>query len=135
MTQRRALEALLAALAMGLGTWFGGWWAVPAVAALWQLLRRTTPPLVPAFGAALAWVVLLAILPWAPLDRLALRLSALFHLPPGGALLLPLAYAWLMAWSSARITRAITGHEPSATRMAKVTTAPPGSRTDSSSIP
>lgn len=138
MTQQRALEVLVVAGAMGLGTWFGGWWAVPAIAAIWQVIRRRQPAALAGWAAFTAWLVLLATLPWQPLGRLALRLSVLVHLPAGSALLVPLGYAWLLAWSAARLVRGVVsygGGGASGSRMAKVTTVPPGSGSDSSSMP
>ena len=90
---------------MGLGTWFGGWWAVPAAAAVWQLVRPGEPAWLAGLSASAAWCGLLALLPWLPLARLAARLSGVFHLPPGGLLLLALGYAGLLAWSAARLVR------------------------------
>ena len=101
----RLREALALAVLMGLAIWFGGWWAVPALAAAWQLLRPTHPAWVAALGASAAWGGLLALQPWLPLARLVARLSAVFHLPPGGVLVVVLGYAWLLAWSAARLVR------------------------------
>jgi hypothetical protein len=105
MTRNRALEAGLVAILMALGIWFGGWWAAPAVAAAWQLIRPGQPSWLPGLAAGLAWCGLLARLPWLPLGRLVMRLSGVLHLPPGGALLLALGYAYLLAWSAARLVR------------------------------
>jgi hypothetical protein len=101
----RLPEALALAVLMGLGTTFGGWWAVPAIAAGWQLLRPNHPAWLAALGASAAWGGLLALQPWLPLARLADRLSGVFHLPPGGVLVVALGYAWLLAWSAARLVR------------------------------
>jgi hypothetical protein len=105
MTRNRLLEVGLVAILMVLGIWFGGWWAAPAVAAVWQLIRPAEPSWLAGLAAALAWCGLLARLPWLPLGRLVMRLSGVFHLPPGGALLLALGYAYLLAWSAARLVR------------------------------
>ena len=107
MTSRRLVEGLLVAVPIGLGTWFGGWWATPAVAAVWQLVRRAQPSWVAGFAAAAAWGGLLLRLPWWPLGRLVTRLSGVFHLPPGGAYLALLGYAWLLGWSAARLIRGL----------------------------
>jgi len=101
----RLLEALALAVLMGLGTTFGGWWAVPAIAAAWQLLRPACPAWLAALGASAAWGGLLALQPWLPVVRLAARLSAVFHLPPGGVVVVALGYAGLLAWSAARLVR------------------------------
>jgi hypothetical protein len=95
------------AILSGVGTWFGGWWTLPVVGAVWQLVRGAPPSWLAGLGAGLAWLVLLAREPWLPLGRLADRVSGVFHLPPGGALLLALGYAWLLAWSAARLVRTL----------------------------
>jgi hypothetical protein len=103
----RLLEVLALAVLMGLGTWFGGWWAVPVVAVGWQIVRPAHPCWLAGAGASVAWGVLLALHPWLPLVRLTVRLSRIAHLPPGGALLLALGYAWLIAWSAACLGRSL----------------------------
>lgn len=109
MNRHRLLETAFLAALIGLGTWFGGSWVILPVAALWQLLRRKEPSWLAGLAALVAWSVLLATLPWFPLGRLAMRLSGVFHLPPGTALLLPLCYASLLGWSTARLVRAARG--------------------------
>jgi hypothetical protein len=109
MNRRQPLEVAILATLIGLGTWFGGWWAIIPLAALWQLIRRNEPSSLAGIAALVAWGVLLAALPWFPLGRLAVRLSGVFHLPPGSALLLPLGYAWLLGWSAARLVRGARG--------------------------
>ena len=105
MSRAAALDVGILALLVGAGTWFGGWWAIPPLAALWQLLRRNEPAWRAGLAAALGWAVLMAREPWAPLGRLTVRVGGIFHLPPGGALVLALAFAWLLAWSAARLVR------------------------------
>lgn len=105
MSRERLLEALALAVLMGLATWFGGWWAVPVVAAIWQLVRPKEPAWLASLSAGAAWSVLLALQPWLPLARLTARLSGVFHLPPGGVVLIALGYAGLLAWSAARLVR------------------------------
>jgi hypothetical protein len=105
MTRIRVLEVGLVAILIALGIWFGGWWAPPALAAAWQLVRSGQPSWLAGMASCLAWCGLLARLPWLPLGRLVVRLSGVFHLPHGGALLLALGYAYLLAWSAARLVR------------------------------
>ena len=83
MTARRLAEVTLLTVLIGVATWFGGWWAAPIVAAAWQLIRRAEPSWLAGLAATLAWGGLLLRLPWLPLGRLVLRLSGVFHLPPG----------------------------------------------------
>jgi hypothetical protein len=103
MNRNRLLEIGVLAIVIAVGTWFGGWWAAPAAAALWQLIRPAQPSWFAGVAAVLAWCGLLARLPWLPLGRLVSRLSGVFHLPPGGALLFALAFTGLLAWSAARL--------------------------------
>jgi hypothetical protein len=105
MTRAALLDIGILAALVGAGTWFGGWWAIPPLAALWQLLRRNEPSWRAGLAAALAWGILIAREPWGALGRLTGRVSGVFHLPPGGVLLLALGFAWLLAWSAARLVR------------------------------
>jgi hypothetical protein len=105
--RRRAVEVGLVGLAMALGTWFGGWWSIPPLAAVWQLLRKSEPAWLAGLAAMCAWCGLLLMEPLPPLVRLTGRLSGVLHLPPGGALLLTLGYAGLLAWCAARLARAV----------------------------
>jgi hypothetical protein len=103
MTGRRLLEGGCLALGFALATWYGGWWAIPGLAAVWQLIRRKEPAWLPALAASAAWAALLLLLPLGPLDRLDSRLSRLFFLPPLGATGMTLAFAGLVAWGAARV--------------------------------
>ena len=105
MTRAALLDLAVLASLTAAGTWFGGWWAIPVLAALWQLLRPGAPAWRAGLAAALGWGVLVAREPWAPLARLTSRVSGVFHLPPGGALVVALGFAWLLAWSAARLVR------------------------------
>ena len=107
MTPRRMLEGGCLAVGIALGTWYGGWWVIPPVAAVWQLIRSTEPSWLPALAAGLGWAALLLLLPLGPLDRLDGRLSRMLYLPPLGATGVTLAFAALIAWSSARVVRAL----------------------------
>jgi hypothetical protein len=106
---RRLGGIALAAVCMAAGTWLIGWWALPAVAVVWQLAAREGPPSRAAIAAPLGWGVLLALIPFAPLGRLTERLAGIFQLPPWGVVLLLLGYAALLGWSAARVTQAFTG--------------------------
>jgi hypothetical protein len=121
------IEIVLLAGVCAAGTWLGGWWTVAVVAVVWSLWRRRGAWRA-GVAAALGWTALLSLtIPWAPLGRLAVRLGGMFGLPGWAALLLPPLFAFLLGWSGARAAYAL--------RMAKVTSAPPGSRTLNSSIP
>jgi len=105
------IELLLLAGGLGLATWVAGWWTIVAGAALWAYLRPGGPWRA-GLAAALAWAGLLAFtLPPAPLLRLAPRIGGLLGVPGWAAVLLTLAYAGLLGWSTARVTRAVAlGH-------------------------
>lgn len=111
------MRSLLAFLALTLAFAAGsmlGWWAVPATAALWGALRPSQgrPALVAALAAALAWAGWLlvdAISGEGAFGVLAVRLSALMSLPAFVLVVLALAFAALLAWSSAAVAGAITG--------------------------
>lgn len=107
MTRRRTLEGGSLALVFALGTWYGGWWAIPPVAAVWQLARPREPAWLPALAACVGWGTLLLLLPIGPLDRLDGRMSRMLHLPPLGATGVTLAFAALLAWSAARAARSL----------------------------
>jgi hypothetical protein len=126
------IELVLLSLGLAGATWFGGWWALAVIAALWGLLRPG-PPGRAGLAAVLAWAaILVGTIPLAPLARLVPRMGGLFGLPGWAALLLTLLYAGLLGWSAARLARGIR-YFP--TFMAKLTSAPDGSRTVNSSIP
>ncbi len=105
MKGRGPLELLLLAVFMAAGTWLGGWWAVPLLAAGWQWLRPGSAWSI-GVAALLAWGGLLLLLPPAPFGRLLERLGGLLSLPGPVLLVLPLAYALLLGWSAARLTLA-----------------------------
>jgi hypothetical protein len=89
--------------AMTLGTWMGGWWVVPVVAAGWGILARPPRPWLAGLAGTLAWGVLLVGAPWDALSRLAPRLGGIFHLPAWGMVALTLGFVWLLGWSAARV--------------------------------
>ena len=105
MSWSRAIEVLLLALLAALATWFAGWWAVPLLTAVWQVARPTVPSWLAGAAGSVGWLGFLLMLPPAPLARLTARLSGIFHLPPGGALILCLGFVFLLGWSAARVVR------------------------------
>jgi hypothetical protein len=92
-----ALRTLLLAVLFALGTVLLGWWAVPAVAAVWGILERRTPRpgLTAAAAGAAAWGGYLAIMGLggaSVLDfgaRLALSMQLPVWAPLTATLLLP----------------------------------------------
>ena len=120
MTRGPIRLALLAA-AFALGTWALGWWAVPALAALWGaggalLNQGPTGPtragrhaaLEAALAALVAWGAILAVAAArAPLGALADRLGGIMRLPAAALVLLTLVFPALLAWSAAALGRGI----------------------------
>ena len=103
-------QLLIVSLAFGAGTWFAGWWMVPVLGAaygVWAANRRLTL-ITATLAAALAWGVLLAFDASAgPMGRLLQVLGALFRMPGAALVVLTLAYAALLAVSSAALTRGL----------------------------
>lgn len=110
---RKPLAFALLGLAFGLASWLG-WWAVPAVAALWGLLRPPVarPVLWASLAAGLAWagwlVVDLVRAPEAVL-RLGSRVAAVLQVPWPVPVLVSLLFPALLAWSSAALAGALAG--------------------------
>lgn len=93
-------------LAIAGGTWVGGWWAVPLLAAVWAYLGRV-PEWRAGLAAAGAWLLLLLTLPWPALGRLAPRLGGVFGAPGWVALGTVPLFALLLGWSGARLSAAL----------------------------
>jgi len=99
------IDFLLLSIAFVAGTWFGGWWTLAVVAAAWSVWRRR-PAWHAGLAGAVSWGALLGLtIPTAPLWRLAPRLGGILGLPGWAMLLLPPLFAFLLAWSSARVAR------------------------------
>jgi hypothetical protein len=89
-----------------------GWWAIPATAALWGILRPIArwPALFAAAAAALAWsgwLVADAISPRGDFGGLAARLAGIFSLPAPVLIALTVLFAALLAGSAAYVAGAI----------------------------
>lgn len=103
--------ALVAAFTLAL--WLG-WWTVPAVAALWGLLRPATwrPILSAALAAALGtvlWLLVDGLAGSGALTRLGSRLAGVLHLPFALLLLLTLLFPAILAWSAAALACGLAG--------------------------
>lgn len=97
----RSGSALLLCVLIGLGTWFGGWWAVPLAAAWWGW--RGGRPVMAGLVAALTWGLLLALYLPAPLGRLLRRVGALGGVSQAVPVLITLGFVALLGWSAARV--------------------------------
>ena len=97
-------------LLFGAGTWLVGWWMIAVLGAVygaWAANERLAL-ITATLAAALAWGVLLAYSAAAgPMGRLLDVLGALFRVPGAALVLLTLAYAALLASSSAALTRGL----------------------------
>jgi len=108
------MTMLLLALAVAGGTWIGGWWMVPLLAAGWGF-RSALPAWRAGLAAAAGWAILILTLPWPALGRLAPRLGAMVGAPGWVALGLSPAFALVLGWSGARLGRTlrrVTGARP-----------------------
>jgi len=114
----RALVLLLALVAaFAAGTWWLGWWAVPALAlayGLWRAgtatPRSTRTPGASGVGlaAGLAWGALLASAATAaPIAALAGRLAALMAQPAPALYAATLIFPALLAWSAASLGESV----------------------------
>lgn len=89
-----------------------GWWAVPATAALWGVLRPVSrrPALFAAASAAIAWSGWLladGLSPRGDFSGLATRLAGIFSLPAPVLIALTVLFAALLAGSAAYLAGAI----------------------------
>ena len=105
---RKALVLVPLALAFAAGTWVGGWLGVVAVALAAPWLLRTLRPVTLGLGAALAWLGLIAGADdGGSLGRLLPRLGDLFGVPGWVLVVVTVLYAFLLAWSTARLTEGV----------------------------
>lgn len=99
------IEILLLSVVFAAGTWAGGWWTIPMIAMAWSFWRRRAPWRA-GIAAGVAWIMLLGLtIPWAPLGRLGPRLGGAIGVPGPAMLLLPPIFAFLLAWSTARVVQ------------------------------
>lgn len=108
---RQAAAFLVLALAFAAASMLG-WWAIPATAALWGILRPIArrPALFAAAAAALAWAAWLlvdAISPRGDFSGLAARLAGIFSLPAPALLAITIVFAALLAGSATYLAVAI----------------------------
>jgi hypothetical protein len=108
---RQAAAFLLLTLAFVAASTLG-WWAIPATAALWGLMRPIggRPALFAAAAAALAWTAWLvvdALSPRGDFGGLATRLAGIFSLPAPALIAFTVLFAALLAGSAAYVAGAI----------------------------
>ena len=108
---RQAAAFLVLTLAFGAASLLG-WWAIPATAALWGILRPVArrPALFAAAAAALAWTAWLlvdALSPRGDFGGLATRLAGIFSLPAPVLIAGTVLFAALLAGSAAYVGGAI----------------------------
>ena len=110
----RALNVLPVAIVIAVGTWFGGWLAVPLCATVYAATRRTSrAPTEVAVAAAIAWIALLVrLVPNPAFARLMSQLGQIFPAPGFAVAILAVALASILAFTAARLTVGVTGvHE------------------------
>jgi len=110
---RSSLGLLALVAAFALASWLG-WWAIPAVAALWGMLRPATwrPMLSAALAASLGWgfwLLLDAVQGHGALGRLGARLGGILAVPFPLLLLATLLLPGLLAWSAAALSCGLAG--------------------------
>jgi hypothetical protein len=108
---RQAAAFLLLTLAFAAASLLG-WWAIPATAALWGIMRPVAqrPAIFAASAAALAWtgwLVMDAFSPRGDFSGLAVRLGGIFSLPASALLAATGLFAALLAGSAAYIAGAM----------------------------
>lgn len=108
---RQAAAFLVLSLAFAAASILG-WWAIPATAALWGLLRPIArrPALFAAAAAALAWsgwLLVDGLSPRGDFSGLATRLAGIFSLPAPALLAVTVLFAALLAGSAAYVGGAI----------------------------
>lgn len=107
-------KILFFSAAFAAGTFFIGWWSVPLIAVVWGGLRSMRNKPVAAWGAGLMAAVVWAILVTgtsqaAPLLSLAGRLGGVFGIPGWATVGATVAYAFLLAWSAAKLAGGLVG--------------------------
>lgn len=95
---------LLLSLAFALGSWVGGWWAVPVLGGAWGLVQRRSlgrAPLAAVAGAG-GWGLLLALQSLrGPVGELAGTVGPILSLSGAHFFVLTLGFAAVVAWASA----------------------------------
>ena len=111
----RYLPVAGCAVLMIAGTWFLGWIAVPAIAAVYGLARRDMrAPREAGLAALLAWLVLLLRLKMQPsFATLLAELGQIFPVPGFAVALLALLLAIVLAMTAARFVIGIVGFRTS----------------------
>jgi hypothetical protein len=105
-----ALKVLLLGTAFALATMVFGWWAVPALAAVWGLIAPNSnrAPLLAAVAAGWGWVLLLlwtAIL--GPFMTLADRAANVMGMGSASLLGITIAFSMVLAWAAAVVAGAL----------------------------
>jgi len=103
----RMLRIIGLAVVVAIGTWFGGWWAVPLCGAVYAVLRQRHQGAVgeAAFGAMLGWTGLLLWQATHPaFGRLSAAVNGVFPVPAPALMLLSVCVAGVLAASAARLT-------------------------------
>jgi hypothetical protein len=108
--RRTLLQVGVLALAVAGATWWIGWWTVPLVAAAWGAAARGEgyPVITSAVGAALGWVLLLALEATAgPVGELSRKLGGIMGVPGWVPLALTVALPAALAAGAAGLVGAL----------------------------
>lgn len=110
MRRHLALVAVLAG-AMGVATWWIGWWTVPVVGAAWGVARRGEdfPAATAAVAASLSWMLLLVVQALGgPVGELSRRLGGVLGVPGWVPLLVTVVFPAVLAAGAAALTGSLT---------------------------
>lgn len=108
----RSLERVTLLIAvLAVGTWAGGWWTIPLLAAGWILLSPVTKPWQAGFAGFVAWAALLGWSgPAAAKQELARQLAGILNLPGFVLGLATPLFAGLLAWGAASVLRNLSAY-------------------------
>ena len=99
------IRVIVLAVVFAIGTYFLGWMCVPVIGAGYAVaIRKSSASGEAALAVLLGWGALLARVAMVPaFTTLLARMGGIFPMPGAGVLVLTLAFALALAWSSARL--------------------------------
>lgn len=107
----RILGVAVLVVVFTIGTWLGGWMAVPVIAIAYALLRRNVrAPREAGVAALVSWLLLLVRLKLYPgFNTLLEQLGQILPVPGIGVAALTLLFAVVLAATAARLTIGVVG--------------------------
>ena len=106
---RNFARVALLGVAIAIGTWILGWWAVPLLGAVWGVLRRGQPRF---WTAALAgavgwWLLMLYDAALGPVGTMGTLLGGIFSIGAWGMVVLMYVFPFLLAGCAAQVAGAV----------------------------